>query len=165
MIRIESIHHLPNEKKEARFLVDRVWPRGVHRRTPEIDDWLRTLAPSEKLQRWYRHDVDKRDAFRARYFNELEKKKNAWMPLAKIARGQNVMLLYGAKHPDLSVASILKEFLEFESKAPIFKPHHMKVERTSSTGLTPPPAKVISKRCRTRAVNTYSKARSLKEIK
>ncbi len=95
----------------ARFLVERLWPRGVRKEALAIDSWLKDVAPSTELRRWFSHDPAKWDEFRRRYFAELQAHPQAWQPLVEaVAKGQ-VTLVYSAHDTEHNAAVALREFL------------------------------------------------------
>jgi len=109
MIRVKRIYD-PVEKDDGiRILVDRIWPRGIKKE--KIDVWLKDIAPSEELRKWYNHDLNKWEEFKRRYFEELDKNPKVDILLQLIKKGQNVALLYSSKSP-YNNAVALKEYLE-----------------------------------------------------
>jgi len=103
----------PSKKDDGfRVLVDRLWPRGVSKSSARIDLWLKEIAPSAALRKWFGHDPLKWDAFRARYFRELQKNPKAVAQLNEIIRNGPVTLLFAAKDQEHNNAVALKEYLE-----------------------------------------------------
>jgi uncharacterized protein YeaO (DUF488 family) len=111
MIEIKRVYEPAEKGDGARFLVDRLWPRGVKKEALAIEGWLKDAAPSNELRHWYHHDLAQWDEFRRRYFKELERVPSAWQPLLDAARKGKVTLLFGSKHPEHNNAVALKEFL------------------------------------------------------
>lgn len=99
-----------------RYLVDRVYPRGVKREDLQIKDWLKDVAPSNDLRKWFGHDPARWDEFRKRYFAELDTNPNAWRLLLDAARKGSITLVYGAKDTEHNQAVALKEYLEDKSR-------------------------------------------------
>jgi len=95
-----------------RILVDRLWPRGVSKKSARIDLWLKESAPSTQLRKWFGHDPAKWDTFRKRYFRELADNSEAVVQLLEHARHGSVTLIYGAKDQEHNDAIALREFLE-----------------------------------------------------
>lgn len=96
-----------------RVLVDRVWPRGRSKETLALDQWARELAPSDKLRKWFDHDVQRWEEFRQRYGDELkdgERQKQMRQLLAD-ADGQILTLIYGAKDTEHNQAVVLRDVL------------------------------------------------------
>jgi uncharacterized protein YeaO (DUF488 family) len=94
-----------------RFLVERLWPRGVRRADLHMRGWLKDVAPSEELRRWFDHDPAKWEEFRRRYFVELDERPEAWEPLIAAATAQAITLLYSSRDVDHNNAVALREFL------------------------------------------------------
>lgn len=95
-----------------RVLVDRLWPRGVSKVEAQLDEWLKEIAPSTKLRKWFDHDPDKFDAFSDRYKGELTREEEVVDRLLNIAEEQRVTLLYAARDETHNHAAVLKEFLD-----------------------------------------------------
>jgi uncharacterized protein YeaO (DUF488 family)/predicted RNA-binding Zn-ribbon protein involved in translation (DUF1610 family) len=95
-----------------RILVDRLWPRGVRKDKARIDEWIRDIAPSNELRKWFSHDPAKWNEFKKRYGNELEKKQEIVSKLAKECKEKKVTLLYSSKELKYNNAVALKEYLE-----------------------------------------------------
>lgn len=112
MIKVERIYTSKEADGSARFLVDRLWPRGLKRETLHLDAWMRDIAPSNELRRWYGHDPARWDEFRRRYFLELDAAPAAWQPLLEAARKGDVTLLYGARAEQYNHALALRDYLE-----------------------------------------------------
>lgn len=99
-----------------RILVDRLWPRGISRSSAHIDLWLKDVAPSTGLRKWFGHDPSKWGAFRERYFAELRNNPEPAGKIAEYARRNPVTLVYGAKDVKHNHAMALKEYLENPDK-------------------------------------------------
>jgi uncharacterized protein YeaO (DUF488 family) len=112
MIAIKRAYEASAKTDGKRFLVDRLWPRGVKKEDLAIKAWLKDVAPSNELRQWYHHDEDQWDEFRRRYFAELKENPDAWQPLLEAAREGTLTLIYSAKNEDHNNAVALKEFLE-----------------------------------------------------
>jgi len=113
-IRIKRVYEKPEADDGARFLVDRLWPRGVKKEALAIEAWLKDVAPSNDLRHRYHHDLDQWDVFRRQYFNELGTQPDAWRPLVEAARKGTITLLFSSKEPAHNNAAALKEFLELQ---------------------------------------------------
>jgi uncharacterized protein YeaO (DUF488 family) len=111
MLQIKRAYDPPAGSDGERFLVDRLWPRGVRKSSLAIKAWLKDVAPSNDLRNWYHHQPALWEEFRTRYFGELEENPSAWEPLLEAARNGNVTLLYSARHVEHNNAVALKEFL------------------------------------------------------
>lgn len=97
--------------KTVRILVDRLWPRGVSKERLSIDRWMRGIAPSDELRKWYSHDPKKWDEFCIRYFAELDGNPLT-EELLEICRNREVVLLYSSKVADINNAVALKKYVE-----------------------------------------------------
>ncbi|RDU95751.1 DUF488 domain-containing protein [Trinickia dinghuensis] len=95
----------------ARYLVDRMWPRGVTKESLGIEAWLRDVAPSTELRRWFGHDPERWEEFRQRYCDELDANPTSWQPLAEAAKHGPIMLLFGARDRDHNQAVVLRDYL------------------------------------------------------
>lgn len=112
MIKLKRIYEEPEEGDGFRILVDRLWPRGLSKERAKVDIWLKDVAPSDALRRWFAHDLRKWGEFRRRYFEELEDKKEQINLILTKARETDVTLLYGAKEQRFNNAAALKEYIE-----------------------------------------------------
>ncbi len=112
MIKTKRVYDKPEADDGLRFLVDRLWPRGIKKEDLIMDDWLKKVAPSTELRKWFHKDIEKFGEFRVRYFNELESKPESWIKLENAARESNVTLLYASRNQEHNHAIVLKEYLE-----------------------------------------------------
>jgi uncharacterized protein YeaO (DUF488 family) len=112
MVRVQRVYGETPAGGGARFLVDRLWPRGVKREALQLTAWARDAAPSDELRRAFHHDPDQWPEFRRRYFAELDANPQAWQPLLAAARAGDVVLLYGARDAEHNNAVALQEYLE-----------------------------------------------------
>ena len=112
MIKVKRAYELAVRGDGKRFLVDRLWPRGVTKDALRAQAWLKDVAPSDALRRWFGHDPARWDEFQRRYFAELDAQPEAWQPVLRAARRGNVTLLYGARDVEHNNAVALKEYLE-----------------------------------------------------
>ncbi len=112
MVKIKRVYDHPEKTDGMRVLVDRLWPRGVKKEDAGLDLWLKDIAPSNELRKWFSHDPSKWQEFRKRYMKELEGKPGMIADLKKAVRRGTVTLLYAAKDPDRNNAAVLKEMLE-----------------------------------------------------
>jgi uncharacterized protein YeaO (DUF488 family) len=111
MISIKRVYKPFEVGDGARFLVERLWPRGMKKESLHMDGWLRDVAPSDALRRWFGHDPAKWTEFRKRYFEELDRKPDAIRPIVEASRQGNVSLLYSAHDTAANNAAALKEYL------------------------------------------------------
>jgi uncharacterized protein YeaO (DUF488 family) len=116
MILIKRAYETPAMADGARFLVDRLWPRGVTKATLDIAAWLKDASPTNELRKWYGHEPAKWDEFRKRYFAELKAVPAAWQPLVEAARAGTITLVFSSKELERNNAVALREFLEKKLK-------------------------------------------------
>ena len=116
MIQVKRAYDDASKNDGARFLVDRIWPRGVKKEQLQLEGWIKSIAPSTELRKWFQHDPAKWDEFRQRYFRELQKNADVWQPVLARARRGRVTLIYGAHDTEHNNAVALKEFLEKKHK-------------------------------------------------
>ena len=109
-LHIKRIYDPPKRGDGARVLVDRVWPRGMSKEKAELDLWLKDIAPSTELRKWFGHKPERFAEFRKRYRDELKDKNEAIAELAKL-RPKNVTLLYSAHDEQHNQAVVLAEYL------------------------------------------------------
>lgn len=105
-----------------RILVDRLWPRGIEKHAAHIDLWLKEVAPSAELRKWFGHEPAKWEEFRKRYLVELKHNPEAVGMLAEHARHGVVTLVYGAKDEEHNQAVVLKEYLATLTNTPRHQP-------------------------------------------
>lgn len=110
-IDIARAYDSAGQDKHARFLVDRMWPRGVTKDTLRLEAWLRDVAPSTALRRWFGHDPERWEEFQQRYHAELDANPQAWQPLVDAAKRGPVTLLFGARDREHNQAVVLREYL------------------------------------------------------
>ncbi len=112
MIRIKRVYDSPEPNDGPRFLVDRLWPRGMKKEALQMDAWLKEVAPSSDLRHWFGHDPARWEEFCRRYDAELEANSAAWQPLLDLARKQDVTLLCSAHDIEHNNAMALKLFFD-----------------------------------------------------
>jgi uncharacterized protein YeaO (DUF488 family) len=117
MIYIERVYGGKGGGKGKRFLIDRLWPRGIKKEDLKMEAWLKEVAPSNELRKWYHQDQGKWEDFRKRYIKELDKNQEVWKPLLDAASKGNITLLYGSKDEEHNQAVVLKEYLEKKLKS------------------------------------------------
>ncbi len=111
-IDLKRAYDPPAKSDGRRILVDRVWPRGIAKDDLQIEAWLKDLAPSTELRKWFGHDPTKWNEFRKRYARELEQHSDALEELVEEARAGHVTLVYSAKDTEHNNAVALREHLE-----------------------------------------------------
>jgi uncharacterized protein YeaO (DUF488 family) len=112
MIQVKRAYEPAARNDGKRFLVDRLWPRGVTKEALRLEAWLKDVAPNDDLRKWFGHKPAKWDEFRRRYFAELDARPETWRPILEAARRGNITLLYGARDAEHNNAVALKEYLE-----------------------------------------------------
>jgi uncharacterized protein YeaO (DUF488 family) len=112
MLKIKRVYEDARSGDGTRFLVERLWPRGIKKDGLKMKAWLKDVAPSQDLRKWYAHDTAKWEEFRQRYRAELENNPTTWSPLLEAAQKGNVTLIYSARDAEHNSALVLKEFLE-----------------------------------------------------
>jgi len=115
MLFTKRVYDSAEAKDGKRFLVDRLWPRGLSKHTARLDGWLKEIAPSDELRKWFHHDPEKWKEFQKRYSAELKEKPESIRPLVEAARKGTVTLLFGAKDFEHNNAIVLKAFLSRRS--------------------------------------------------
>ncbi len=108
-MRVSRVYDERADDDGLRVLVDRLWPRGVAKDSGAFDEWLRDIAPSDELRRWYGHDEAKHDEFVRRYLAELavEPAAGALASLRRLARAGPLTLVTATKQVELSQAAVL----------------------------------------------------------
>ena len=112
MIQVKRVYEPAEPRDGARFLVERLWPRGLKKEALPLDGWLKDVAPSTALRQWFGHDPARWDEFQRRYAAELGAAPDAWAPLAAAARRGTVTLLYSARDTEHNSAVALRDYLE-----------------------------------------------------
>lgn len=111
-LRIKRVYAAPDPHDGKRILVDRLWPRGLTKEKAQVDLWLKDVAPSNKLRKWFAHDPGKWLEFKRRYIAELKRPASPLVALLEEARDNTVTLLYGAKDEEHNEAVVLLELLQ-----------------------------------------------------
>ncbi|MGZ4121002.1 MAG: DUF488 domain-containing protein [Actinomycetota bacterium] len=116
MIRVKRVYE-PRERGDGKqFLVERLWPRGVKKEVLAAAEWVRDVAPSDELRRWFGHRPERWREFQRRYTAELNANVDAWAPLARAARRGTITLFYSARDTDHNNAVALKAYLDDRAK-------------------------------------------------
>lgn len=110
-IKIKRVYDKPSTKDGARILIDRLWPRGVKKEDAKIDAWMKEIAPSTTLRKWFNHDPEKWAEFKKKFSAELTKNKDLCEELVNKGR-VNLTLIYSAKDEKHNDAVVLKDYLE-----------------------------------------------------
>lgn len=111
MIRIKRTYDPPARGDGRRFLVERLWPRGMKKEALAADAWMKEVAPSTELRKWFDHRVERWEEFRRRYRHELNANRGAWEPILEASRRRPVTLLYSAHDILHNGAMVLRDYL------------------------------------------------------
>ena len=114
-IRIKRVYEVASADDGVRVLVDRLWPRGLTKEKVQADLWLKEVAPSDALRKWFHHDQPLWQEFKSRYFAELEQNPQLVAQLLDLATKGTLTLLYGARDPDHNQAAALAEYLQMHA--------------------------------------------------
>jgi len=117
MIRLKRAYEEPSKLDGARFLVERLWPRGVKKSSLPIAAWLKDSSPSTELRKWFGHDPARWKEVRSRYFAELKSRPEGWLPILEAASKGAVTLIYSSHDAENNNAVALKEFLTARSRS------------------------------------------------
>lgn len=112
MIRVQRVYDTQRRSGGSRYLVERLWPRGMKKESLPMDGWLKDVAPSNELRRWFGHDPDKWSEFQRRYQAELDVHPEAWQPLLEAAKHGDLTLYYSARDTEHNNALVLKHYLD-----------------------------------------------------
>jgi len=112
MIRLKRVYEKPSRQDGLRILVDRLWPRGMTKERAAVDLWLKDVAPSTELRKWFGHDRARWKQFQSRYRSELGAKEDALQSLKAMSKERTITLVYGARDEEHNEALVLKEILE-----------------------------------------------------
>jgi len=110
-IQIKRVYEKPDPKDGFRILVDRLWPRGLTKEKAAADLWLKDIAPSTELRKWFNHDPEKWKEFQKKYQKELQENKEAVSVLKEHLKQGPVTLLYAAKDEVHNEADVIKNFV------------------------------------------------------
>ena len=111
-VKIKRVYEKSDENDGVRILVDRLWPRGLTKEKAKIDRWLKDIAPTDGLRKWFDHKEGRWDEFKKRYTKELTKNKDIIKELKGISKNKIVSLLYAAKDAERNNAIVLFDFLK-----------------------------------------------------
>jgi len=112
MIQVKRVYDPYEPEDGPRFLVDRLWPRGIKKVNFAVDGWLKNVAPSNDLRYWFGHDPARWEDFCRRYGAELEANGEAWQLLLNLAQKQDIILLFSTHDLERNNAVALRSFLE-----------------------------------------------------
>jgi uncharacterized protein YeaO (DUF488 family) len=113
---LKRVYEETRNQDGTRVLVDRLWPRGLRKEDAAVDVWMKDIAPSNELRKWFNHEPDKWPAFKKRYFEELQAQSDAVKEMMRLASQGRVTLLYSSKEEKFNNAAVLKEYIEERMK-------------------------------------------------
>jgi uncharacterized protein YeaO (DUF488 family) len=111
-ILLKRAYEKPEPEDGKRILVERLWPRGLKKENAKVDEWLKEVAPSTELRKWYSHEPRKWERFKEKYWRELEDKKELLSRLMVESSQGNITFVFGSKEEKLNNAAALKEYIE-----------------------------------------------------
>jgi uncharacterized protein YeaO (DUF488 family) len=112
VIKLKRAYDPPSKADGVRYLVERLWPRGVKKTDLHLDDWIKEVAPSTALRKWFSHDPAKWAEFQRRYIAELDANPDSWVPILEAARHGPVTLIFSSHDSAHNNAVALKEYLD-----------------------------------------------------
>jgi uncharacterized protein YeaO (DUF488 family) len=116
MIKLKRVYDPVSRTDGTRFLVERLWPRGLSKEKLHATAWLKEAGPSTELRQWFKHDPLKWSRFRTRYFRELDSRPDAWRPIVTAAKRGMVTLLYSSHDEKHNNAVALQEYLRTKGR-------------------------------------------------
>jgi len=112
MVKLKRAYDPISKNDGRRFLVERLWPRGLSKAKLHVEAWLKEVGPSTALRQWFGHDPAKWRRFRLRYFRELDGRPEAWRPIVSAARRGSVTLVYSSHDTEHNNAVALQQYLQ-----------------------------------------------------
>ncbi len=110
-INIKRVYEKPGEHDGYRILIDRLWPRGLTKEKAAVDLWLKEIAPTTELRKWFNHEPEKWPDFQKKYLKEIKENKEALAALKDKIKEGKVTLVYGAKDEEHNDAQVLRTYL------------------------------------------------------
>ena len=112
MIKLKRVYEAPSDNDGVRLLVERLWPRGISKEKAHVAEWLKDIAPSPELRKWFAHDIEKWREFKRRYIAELEQHTREVEEIGRRAERSTITFVYAAHDTEHNSAVVLKEFIE-----------------------------------------------------
>ena len=112
MIKLKRVYVPPSEDDGIRILVERLWPRGISKEKAKVDEWLKEIAPSQELRKWFQHDPAKWNEFQERYRKELDQNQELVSDLKQKIKRKTVTFVYAASDEERNSALFLKNYLK-----------------------------------------------------
>lgn len=116
-LKLKRVYEPAARSDGCRVLVDRIWPRGLSREAASLDAWIKDVAPSAGLRKWFGHEPSKWEAFKRKYFAELDRQADVLEQLLEPCSGRTVTLLFAAKDATHNNAVALKEYLDKQTRS------------------------------------------------
>jgi uncharacterized protein YeaO (DUF488 family) len=116
MLKLKRAYEPVSKTDGTRFLVERLWPRGLSKARVHVDAWPKDVGPSTELRNWFSHDPERWPQFRRRYFRELDTRPEAWQPILSKARRGVVTLVYSSRDAVHNNAVALQEYLRARAR-------------------------------------------------
>jgi uncharacterized protein YeaO (DUF488 family) len=134
MLKLKRAYEPVSRRDGTRFLVERLWPRGLSKAKLHVNAWLKDVGPSTELRKWFSHDPEKWSRFRSRYFRELDSQPKAWRPIVSAARRGTVTLVYSSHDERHNNAVALQDYVRAKMRRPAGSGHtvaadHARVSR------------------------------------
>ena len=117
MLKLKRAYEPASRNDGRRLLVERLWPRGVSKDMLHVEAWIKDVAPSTELRKWFGHDPEKWDQFRTKYFKELDAHPDTWRPILAASRRGQVTLVYSSHDEEHNNAVALREYLQARSRS------------------------------------------------
>lgn len=117
MFHIKRVYEPAADDDGQRLLVERLWPRGIKKTDLKMDEWLKDVAPSTELRKWFSHDPEKWTEFKRKYFKELDAKPESWQPILDATKKGKVTLLFSSHDAERNNVVALKSYLEKHLKS------------------------------------------------
>lgn len=114
MFETKRVYEKPARNDGTRVLIDRLWPRGLKKEEAAIDYWMKEIAPSDTLRKWFAHKEERWQEFKSRYMKELKEKNELLKQLIDLGKNKKVTLLYAAKDEERNNAQVLLDILNKE---------------------------------------------------
>jgi uncharacterized protein YeaO (DUF488 family) len=114
-VKLKRVYEEPLESDGTRILVDRLWPRGLTKEKAKVDVWLKEIAPSTELRKWFNHEPDKWAEFKERYWTELDNNTEVLSVLRRHLANGEATIVYGAKDEEHNDAVVIKLYLDGEA--------------------------------------------------
>jgi uncharacterized protein YeaO (DUF488 family) len=116
MIKLKRAYDPASQTDGTRLLVERLWPRGLSKEKLKLNGWIREVAPTTELRKWFGHDPAKWRQFRTRYFSELDSRPESWRSMVSLARRGTVTLVYSSRDEEHNNAVALREYLQLKTR-------------------------------------------------